>query len=88
MVGFYKAQKVINVTYLGTEPQEDTFTNLFQSLGQDDDVSKEIYELSEQFVCTLYFHKEVHDVNAVQYKMYYEKCGKCEGNQGQNVLGA
>lgn len=69
-------------------PKYVDFTNLFQSLGQDDDVSNEIYELSEQFVCTLYFHKEDHDVNAVQYKMYYAKCGKCEGNQGQNVLGA
>ena len=43
----------------------EMFTNLFQSLGQEDDVSDEIYELSEQFICNLYDHKEVPDVNAV-----------------------
>ena len=31
----------------------EIFTNLLQSLGQEDDVSNKIYELSEEFVCTL-----------------------------------
>ena len=59
----------------------EVFTNLFQSLGQEDNVSNEINELSEQFLCTLYGHKEDHDVSAVQYKMYCAKRGKYETNQ-------
>ena len=59
----------------------EVFTNLFQSLRQEDDASKEICELSEQFPCTLYGHKEDHHVNAVRYKMYCAKRGKCEANQ-------
>ena len=59
----------------------EVFTNLFQSLGEEDDVSNEIYELSEQFVCTFYGHKEDHDINAVRYKMCCAKRGKCEANE-------
>ena len=57
------------------------FTNLLQSLGQENDVSNKIYELSEQYVCTLYGHKEDHHLNAVQYKMYSAKRSKFEANQ-------
>ena len=56
----------------------EIFTNLLQSIGQEDDVSNKIYELSEEFVCTLYGHKEDRDV---QYEMYCAKRGKCEANQ-------
>ena len=59
----------------------EVFTNLFQSLGEEDDVSNEIYELSKQFACTLYGHKEGHDVNAVRYKMRCVIRGECEANQ-------
>ena len=59
----------------------EMFTNLLQSLGQEDDVSNKIYELSEEFVCTLYGHKEDRNVNAVQYKMCCAKRGKCKANQ-------
>ena len=59
----------------------EVFTNLFQSLEQKDDVSNEMYELSGQFLCTLYGHKENDDVNVVRYKMYCAKRDKCEANQ-------
>ena len=49
----------------------EVFTNFFQSLEQEDDVSNEIYELSEQFVCTPYGHKEDHVVNAVFFSILY-----------------
>ena len=47
-------------------------------LGQEDGIRNEIYELSEQFLCTFYGHKEDRYVSAVQYKMYCAKHGKCE----------
>ena len=50
-------------------------------LGQENGISNEIYELSEQFLCTFYGYKEDRYVNAVQYKMYYAKRGKCEAKQ-------
>ena len=53
----------------------------FNQSGKEDDVSNEFYELSEQFVCTLYGRKEDHDVNDVRCKMYCAKRGKCEANQ-------
>ena len=63
----------------------EVYTILFQSLGQEDDVSTKIYELSEQFVCTLYTHKEDHDANDVRCRMYCAKGGKYEVTNSLHV---